>query len=88
MAIPIEVELAIELLILGVLLWLVYTRPREENVVDTDIEPDYVERFKELGADALLDVIEKRKDRVEELVLEDLPLEEIKDMNADILKKF
>ena len=83
-----EVELALELLILGILIWLVYTRPREDNEVDDDNQPDVVQRFKELGADALLDVIERRKDRVEELVLEDLPLDEIKGLNEEILAKF
>jgi len=87
-AIPVEMELAIQLLILGVLLWLVYTRPREGDVEDAAEEPDYVGRFKELGADALLEVIEKRKATVEEVVLEDLPLDEIKQQNADIIKKF
>ena len=88
MAIPVEAELAIELLILGVLLWLVYTRPREEEVVDAVDEPDYVERFKEIGAGALLEVIEERKATVEEAVLKDLPLDEIKQQNADIIEKF
>ncbi len=83
-----EVELALELLILGILIWLVYTRPREDNEVDDDNQPDVVQRFKELGADALLDVIERRKDRVEELVFEDLPLDEIKGLNEEILAKF
>ncbi len=84
-----EVELAIELLILGVLLWLAYTRPREEDVVDAEAEePDYVQKFKELSADALLDVIEKRKVTVEEAVVEDLPLEEIMQQNEEIIQKF
>ena len=78
MAVPVEVELALELLILGLLLWLVYTRSREEDVEDVVDDPDYVARFKELGADALLEVIEKRKATVEEVVLEDLPLDEIR----------
>ena len=83
-----EVELALELLILGLLLWLVYTRSREEEVEDVVDDPDYVARFKELGADALLEVMEKRKTTVEEVVLEDLPLEEIRTLNEDILEKF
>lgn len=83
-----EVELALELLILGLLLWLVYTRSREEEVEDVVDDPDYVARFKELGADALLEVIEKRKATVEEVVLEDLPLDEIRSLNEDILEKF
>ena len=83
-----EVELALELLILGLLLWLVYTRSREEEVEDVVDDPDYVARFKELGADALLEVMEKRKTTVEEVVLEDLPLEEIRTLNKDILEKF
>jgi DNA recombination protein RmuC len=86
--IPSELELAIELLILGVLLWLVYTRPKEENVVDAVDEPDYVERFKELSADALLDVVEKRRDTVEKMILDGLPLNEIMTSNNEILKKF
>ena len=88
MAVPVEVELALELLILGLLLWLVYTRSREEEVEDVVDDPDYVARFKELGADALLEVIEKRKATVEEVVLEDLPLDEIRSLNEDILEKF
>ena len=83
-----EVELALELLILGLLLWLVYTRSKEEEVEDVVDDPDYVARFKELGADALLEVIEKRKTTVEEVVLEDLPLDEIRSLNEDILEKF
>ena len=83
-----EVELALELLILGLLLWLVYTRSREEEEEDVADDPDDVERFKELGADALLEVMEKRKTTVEEVVLEDLPLEEIRTLNEDILEKF
>ena len=83
-----EVELALELLILGLLLWLVYTRSKEEEVEDVVDDPDYVARFKELGADALLEVIEKRKATVEEVVLEDLPLDEIRSLNEDILEKF
>ena len=83
-----EVELALELLILGLLLWLVYTRSREEEVEDVVDDPDYIARFKELGADALLEVIEKRKTTVEEVVLEDLPLDEIRSLNEDILEKF
>ena len=88
MAVPVEVELALELLILGLLLWLVYTRSKEEEVEDVVDDPDYVARFKELGADALLEVIEKRKATVEEVVLEDLPLDEIRSLNEDILEKF
>jgi len=80
--------LALELLILGLLLWLVYTRSREEEEEDVADDPDYVARFKELGADALLEVMEKRKTTVEEVVLEDLPLEEIRTLNEDILEKF
>ena len=34
-----EVELALELLILGLLLWLVYTRSREEEVEDVVRQP-------------------------------------------------
>ena len=80
--------MALELLILGLLLWLVYTRSREEEEEDVADDPDYVARFKELGADALLEVMEKRKTTVEEVVLEDLPLEEIRTLNEDILEKF
>ena len=88
MAVPVEIELALELLILGLLLWLVYTRSREEEVEDVVDDPDYVARFKELGADALLEVMEKRKTTVEKVVLEDLPLKEIRSLNEDILEKF
>ncbi|SVA69575.1 uncharacterized protein METZ01_LOCUS122429, partial [marine metagenome] len=84
----VEIELALELLILGLLLWLVYTRSREEEVEDVVDDPDYVARFKELGADALLEVMEKRKTTVEEVVLEDLPLDEIRSLNEEILEKF
>ena len=51
-------------------------------------EPDYIERFKELAPGALLEVIEQRKATVEEAVLEDLPLDQIKQQNADIIAKF
>ncbi len=88
MALPEEVGLALELLILGLLLWLVYVRSKDENVDNATEEPDYIERFKELGAGALLEVIEQRKATVENAVLEDLPLEEIQQQNQDILNKF
>ena len=67
-----------------------HRRLRELQNMDPEAveEPDYIGQFKALGADALLDVIEKRKDRVEELVMEDLPLDEIKKLNEDILDKF
>ena len=52
------------------------------------VEPDYIERFKELAPGALLEVIEQRKSTVEEAVLEDLPLDEIKQQNIDIIAKF
>lgn len=87
MALPEEVGLALELLILGLLLWLVY-RSKDENVDNATEEPDYIERFKELGAGALLEVIEQRKATVEDAVLEDLPLEEIQQQNEDIIEKF
>jgi len=85
---PYEFELALDLLILGVLIWLVYSRSKDENEVVTTEEPDYIERFKELGAGALLEVIEQRKATVEDAVLEDLPLEQIKQQNQDIIDKF
>ena len=88
MAIPVEVELAIELLILGVLLWLVYTRPREEEVVDAVDEPDLVARFKEIGAGALLEVIEERRATIDRAVVEDLPLEDIKKQNKELIENF
>ena len=83
-----EVELALELLILGLLLWLVYTRPREEDVEDVVDDPDYVERFKELAPGALFEVLKLNKSEVEEVVLADLPLEEIKILSTEILEKF
>ena len=83
-----EVELALELLILGLLLWLVYTRSREEDVEDVVDDPDYVERFKELAPSALFEVLKLNKSEVEEVVLADLPLEEIKILSTEILEKF
>lgn len=83
-----EVELALELLILGLLLWLVYTRSREEEVEDVVDDPDYVERFKELAPGALFEVLKLNKSEVEEVVLADLPLEEIKILSTEILEKF
>lgn len=83
-----EVELALELLILGLLLWLVYTRSREEDVEDVVDDPDYVERFKELAPGALFEVLKLNKSEVEEVVLADLPLEEIKILSTEILEKF
>ena len=88
MALPAEVELGLELIILGLLLWLVYVRSKNEGRGVSAEEPDLIQKFNALGANALLDVIERRKDRVEELVLEDLPLNEIKDLNNQILTKF
>ena len=88
MAVPVEVELALELLILGLLLWLVYTRSREEEVEDVVDDPDYVERFKELAPGALFEVLKLNKSEVEEVVLADLPLEEIKILSTEILEKF
>ena len=87
-AVPVEVELALELLILGLLLWLVYTRSREEEVEDVVDDPDYVERFKELAPGALFEVLKLNKSEVEEVVLADLPLEEIKILSTEILEKF
>lgn len=87
-ALPDEVELALELVILGLLIWLVYTRSKDADEVITTEEPDYIERFKELGAGALLEVIEQRKATVEDAVLEDLPLDKIKQQNDVILEKF
>jgi len=84
----VEVELALELLILGLLLWLVYTRSREEDVEDVVDDPDYVERFKELAPGALFEVLKLNKSEVEEVVLADLPLEEIKILSTEILEKF
>jgi len=80
--------LALELLILGLLLWLVYTRSREEEVEDVVDDPDYVERFKELAPGALFEVLKLNKSEVEEVVLADLPLEEIKILSTEILEKF
>ncbi|MGY8745230.1 MAG: DNA recombination protein RmuC [Candidatus Poseidoniales archaeon] len=51
-------------------------------------EPDYIERFKEIGAGALLEVIEQRKATVEDAVLENLPLDDIKQQNLEIMAKF
>lgn len=51
-------------------------------------EPDYIERFKEIGAGALLEVIEQRKATVEDAVLENLPLDDIKQQNVEIMEKF
>lgn len=89
MAIAQEVELALELLILGVLIWLVYTRDRDGG--PSNEGPDYIEEFTKLAPGALLQVIEERKATVEEVVgsrIEDLPLEEIKTLSEDILEKF
>jgi DNA recombination protein RmuC len=86
MEVPQEVELAIQLLILGVMFWLVYARSKDTG--PSNEESDYIEKFKQLGADALLDVIERRKTTVQDVVLEDLPLEEIRQQNQDIIDKF
>ena len=51
-------------------------------------EPDYVSKFESLAGDALMDAIEKRKATVEDVVLEDLPLGEIKQLNQQIMEKF
>ena len=86
MAVPEEVELGVQLLILGMLIWLVYTRDRGKGA--SNEVPDYIEEFTKLAPDALLTVIEQRKTTVEEAVLEDLPLEEIKTLEENILNKF
>ncbi|MDP6149032.1 MAG: DNA recombination protein RmuC [Candidatus Thalassarchaeaceae archaeon] len=86
MAVPEEVGLAIQLLILGVLIWLAYNRTRD--VSPSNEGPDYIEEFTKLAPGALLEVIEQRKATIEEAVLEDLPLDEIKQQNADIIAKF
>ncbi len=67
--------------------YLIIRAVKSSNVIIPE-EPDYIERFKELAPGALLEVIEQRKATVEEAVLEDLPLDEIKQQNADIIAKF
>ena len=86
MAVPEEVELGVQLLILGMLIWLVYTRDRDKGA--SNEVPNYIEEFTKLAPDALLTVIEQRKTTVEEAVLEDLPLEQIKTLSENILDKF
>ena len=87
-ALPEEVELALELIILGLLLWLVYVRSKNEDAEITSEEPDYIERFKELAPGALFEVLKLNKTEVEEVVLKDLPLDSIKGQNQLIIEKF
>ena len=51
-------------------------------------EPDYVTKFESLASDALMDIIEKRKASVKDTVIQELPLDEIKRQNSDIIDKF
>ena len=51
-------------------------------------EPDYVTKFENLASNALMDIIEKRKASVKDAVIEDLPLDEIKNQNEKIMKQF
>lgn len=51
-------------------------------------EPDYVTKFENLASSALMDIIEKRKASVKDAVIEDLPLDEIKDQNKKIMTQF
>ena len=79
-------RLVVELSILICLLWLIlnfrsYFSKREE-------EPDYLGKFENLAGDALLDILEKRKLLVDKTITDELPLEEIKTQNQDILSKF
>ena len=81
-----DAEFAVDLMLLGGLIGLAYyiSKMKPESIE----EPDYVSKFESLAADAIMDVIEKRKATVEDAVLEDLPLEEIKDLSEGILGKF
>ena len=81
-----DAEFAVDLMLLGGLIGLAYyiSKMKPESIE----EPDYVSKFESLAADAIMDVIEKRKATVEVAVLEDLPLEKIKDLSEDILEKF
>ena len=63
-------------------------RELQNMAPETTEEPDYVSTFQSLAGDAFMDVIEKRKATVEEAVLEDLPLAEMKQLNEQILAKF
>ena len=79
-------RLVVELSILICLLWLIlnfrsYFTKHEE-------EPDYLGKFENLAGDALLDILEKRKLLVDKTITDELPLEEIKTQNQDILSKF
>ncbi len=81
-----ELVLAVQFLILGLLIWMAYNR--NKNMPKLESEPDYVSKFESLAGDALMDAIEKRKATVEDVVLEDLPLQEIKQQNEEIIQKF
>jgi len=77
------------LVILAIGIRILTSGKNKSNLASEIIEElDYVERFKEISAGALLEVIEQRKATVEEAVLEDLPLDEIKRQNEDIIAKF
>ncbi len=51
-------------------------------------EPDYVSKFENLASSALMDIIEKRKASVKDTVIQELPLDEIKQQNSEIIGKF
>ncbi len=55
--------------------------------IDTE-EPDYIGRFKELAPGALFEVLKMNKSEVEEVVLKDLPLDDIKKQNEAIIARF
>tara|TARA_B100002052_G_C15819783_1_gene569943 strand:- start:35 stop:1258 length:1224 start_codon:yes stop_codon:yes gene_type:complete len=86
----------IEYVLLGIILLVIFGNSLIQNrrfnqmkeYLMPSEEPDYVAKFESLAGDALMEIIEKRKLTVQEAVLEDLPLEEMKQQNLDIILKF
>jgi len=86
MAMALDTDFAVDLMLLGGLIGLAYyiSKMKPESVE----EPDYVSKFEGLAADAIMDVIEKRRATVEDAIVEGLPLDKILGKSEDILKKF
>jgi len=86
MAMALDADFAVDLMLLGGLIGLAYyiSKMKPESVEG----PDYVSKFEGLAADAIMDVIEKRRATVEDAIVEGLPLDEMVGLSEDILEKF
>ena len=68
MAMALDADFAVDLMLLGGLIGLAYyiSKMKPESVEG----PDYVSKFDGLAADAIMDVIEKRRATVEDAIVE------------------